>query len=61
MVTIGMASISIPFIDLGNNLVAVFTCVHGKFIYILYIHWKFYGHFNFVDLLSDLCWNMLNL
>jgi hypothetical protein len=38
MVTIGMASINIPFIDLGGNLAAVFTFVHARFIYILYMH-----------------------
>jgi hypothetical protein len=38
MVTIGMASINIPFIDLGGNLAVVFTFVHARFIYILYMH-----------------------
>jgi hypothetical protein len=47
MVTIGMAYCNIPFIDLGGNLAALLTCVHGRFIYILYMHQKFYGHFNF--------------
>lgn len=47
MVTIGTASINIPFIDLGDNLATISTHVHGRFIYILYMHWKFYGHFNF--------------
>jgi hypothetical protein len=38
MVTIGTASINIPFIDLGDNLATISTHVHGRFIYILYMH-----------------------